>query len=37
MRVTTQSASPIGDKDTIIGGSPNPAVVEGITETHFLF
>ena len=30
MRVTTQSSSHFGDKDMIVGGHPNAAVVEGI-------
>ena len=30
MRVPTQSKSHFGDKDLIVGGNPNAAVVEGI-------
>jgi hypothetical protein len=32
MRVTTQSTSHFGDKDMIVGGNPNAAVVEGVLQ-----
>ena len=32
MRVTTQSTSHFGDKDMIVGGNPNSAVVEGVLQ-----
>jgi hypothetical protein len=32
MRVTTQSTSHFGDKDMIVGGDPNSAVVEGLLQ-----
>jgi hypothetical protein len=31
-RVTTQSTSHFGDKDMIVGGNPNAAVVEGVLQ-----
>jgi hypothetical protein len=32
MKVTTQSTSHFGDKDTIVGGTPQAAVVEGLLK-----
>ena len=32
LRVTTQSTSHMGDKDMIVGGNPNSAVVEGLLQ-----
>jgi len=32
MRVTTQATSHFGDKDMIVGGHPNSAVVEGVLQ-----
>jgi hypothetical protein len=32
MKVTTQSTSHFGDKDTIVGGAPQAAVVEGLLQ-----
>lgn len=32
MRVTTQSTSHFGDKDTIVSGQPNAAVAEGVLQ-----
>lgn len=32
MRVTTQSTAHMGDKDMIVGGKPNSAVVEGLLQ-----
>ena len=32
MEVTTQATSHFGDKDMIVGGHPNSAVVEGVLQ-----
>ena len=32
LRVTTQATSQLGDKDMIVGGNPNSAVVEGLLQ-----
>src|SRR5574338_470737 len=32
MRLTTQSTSHFGDKDTIVGGNPNASVAEGVLQ-----
>jgi hypothetical protein len=32
MKVTTQSTSHFGDKDTIVGGNPNASVAEGVLQ-----
>jgi hypothetical protein len=32
MRITSQSASPFGDKDMSVGGNPNKSVAEGILQ-----
>lgn len=32
IRVTTQATSHFGDKDMIVGGDPNSAVVEGVLQ-----
>ncbi|WP_447603493.1 hypothetical protein [Nitrospira sp. Nam80] len=32
MRLTTQSTSHFGDKDTIVGGNPNATVAEGVLQ-----
>lgn len=32
MKVTTQSTSHFGDKDTIVGGTPNATVAEGLLQ-----